>query len=387
MPSSRVISTPCLRCRESGETFDIREPIWRSPTTGGLLDLEWPCSFPIDQIRARPATMWRYREALPIPDEHSIVTLGEGMTPLVEATLNGSRVLLKLDNRFPSGSYKDRGAAVLISHAKSIGIRRAVQDSSGNAGAAMAMYGARARIEFEIYVPESASSGKLIQVESSGARLVRVPGDRQATSDAVWHAAQSAYYASHSWNPFFFHGTKTLAYEVAEQLGWQAPAAVVIPTGNGTLLLGAWIGFEDLRRAGVIDRVPRLIGVQSQACAPLARASDASSTKPLAVTASETIAEGIAIAKPVRGVQCLEAVKSTRGCWITVDEASIVRSLREAVRLGYFIEPTCGSAIAALPALRERLGQELERDGGPVVVAITGHGLKATEKIRHLLMD
>ncbi len=369
-----------LVCCDSGERFPLEMPIWRSPVTGGLLDLEWASRFPLEAIAARAMTMWRYREALPLVGE--VVSLGETVTPLIEREVHGRRVLLKMDTRFASGSYKDRGAAVVVSHCARIGVRHIVEDSSGNAGAAFAMYASAAEpgIACDIYVPEWASPGKLIQVEVSGARLVRVPGTRADTSRAVWEAAQGSYYASHSWNPFFFHGTKTFAFEVCEQLGWRSPGAVVVPTGNGTLLLGCAIGFEELRRAGVIDRVPRLIAVQSRACMPLVVAMEKGSGACEPFNATATVAEGIAIANPVRGAQCLAAIRASDGCAVAVGEEEVVAALRWAVARGLFIEPTCASAIAAVARLREE-----DAADGEVVVAITGHGLKSAERVRQLV--
>jgi threonine synthase len=368
----------------------LETPIWRSPavapvdsvTPAGLLDLDWPvrqATFPREAIAKRPATMWRYREALPIPEGFE-VTLGEGMTPLLPlpervresgrltARVRGdSRVMLKLDSLHPSGSYKDRGVSVMVSQCGRLGLSHVVEDSSGNAGSSFALYCAAAGIACDIYVPESTSPAKLTQVLTSGARLVRVPGDRQATSDAIWEAAQRHYYVSHAWNPFFFHGTKTFAFEVCEQLGWRAPEAVVVPTGNGTLLLGCWIGFDELRRAGVIDRVPRLIAVQAAHCAPLAGAT----------AYTPTVAEGIAIPRPIRREQCLAAVRETGGRIVVVSESETIDALRAAIRAGLYIEPTCATALAALAQLHDV--------AGTIVLAITGHGLKTNDTIAKLL--
>jgi len=385
---------PALVCRDTGKRYPLDTPIWRSPavapvdsvTPAGLLDIDWPVdasTFPREAIAGRAATMWRYREALPIPAGCE-VTLGEGMTPLLavpervlesvgalggvsRANRLGSEMLLKLDSLHPSGSYKDRGVSVMVSHCKRLGLSHVVEDSSGNAGSSFALYCAAAGIACEIYVPEATSPAKLTQVLTSRARLVRVPGDRQATSDAIWEAAQRHYYVSHTWNPFFFHGTKTFAFEVCEQLGWKAPEAVVVPTGNGTLLLGCWIGFDELRRAGVIDRVPRLIAVQAEHCSPLAGAT----------AFSPTVAEGIAIPRPIRREQCLAAVRDTGGRVVTVSETDTVAALRAAIRAGLYIEPTCATALAATAQLRDL--------SGTIVLAITGHGLKTNDTIAKLL--
>ncbi|MBL0926492.1 MAG: threonine synthase [Phycisphaerales bacterium] len=297
---------------------------------------------------------------------------------MVPARLRGIDVLVKQEGLFPTGSYKDRGATVLMTQAARLGVRRVVEDSSGNAGTSIATYAARAGISADVFVPATTSPGKLVQIRSAGARLHRVPGDRQATSDAVWEAAQSCYYASHSWNPFFFEGTKTFAFEVCEQLGWRAPASVMIPTGNGTLLIGAWLGFSALARWGLIDRVPRLIAVQAERCAPLLRAWRLGLHEPADIVPEPTLGEGIAIARPVRGSQCLQAVRQTGGEVLGVSEEEIVSGLRETMAAGFFCEPTCAAAVAALPKLSLA-------DDGPIVVPLTGHGLKAADTIGKLL--
>ncbi len=381
-----------LVCRTTGRRFAVDTPVWRSPADkappghpggGGeaLLDLEFEARFPIDAIRRRPMTMWRYREAIPIERDEHIVSLGEPVTPLVEfeaGTGTGARrVKLKMDSLFASGSYKDRGNAVLVSHARRLGLTRVMNDSSGNAGSSLAMYCARAGIACRIYCPQSTSPGKLTQIRASGAELVTVPGTRQDTADAAWKAATDpkdpVYYASHCRNPFFHHGTKTFAYELVEQLGWRAPDAVVIPTGHGTLLLGCAIGFEDLRRAGVIDRVPKLIAVQAESCAPLAAAFAGKAPGPT----GETIAEGVAIATPVRADQCLAAVRSSGGRFVTVSDDRTKATLKRAMAQGLFIEPTSAIALAALDELADVQGE--------IAVAITGHGLKAVGTIEKVL--
>jgi threonine synthase len=361
-----------LVCRTTAARFPPNEPIWRSPA-GGLLDIDFEPRFDRVAIERRPATLWRYREAIPIDRDDAIVTFGEGLTPIVPAELGGRRIWIKQEGLFPTGSYKDRGATVLISQARRLGVRRVVEDSSGNAGAAIAAYCARAGIACDIYVPASNSRSKLAQIELYGAALHPIPGSREDTAAAVWQAAQEHYYASHSWNPFFFHGTKTFAFEIVEQLGWRAPDAVVIPTGNGTLLIGAWIGFREMRQAGVIDRLPKLYAVQAAHCAPLALSPQESSQfRPKA-----TIAEGIAIAAPVRVEQCRQAVAETGGRIVTVSESQIIAALRETLRAGFYCEPTCAAAVAALPQVDA---------GGEIVVPLTGHGLKAGETLMKLLL-
>jgi threonine synthase len=326
-------------------------------------------------------------------------------------------VLLKLDHLFPSGSYKDRGAAVLMSKVAELGIERVVEDSSGNAGAAIAAYAAAAGISADIYVPAANSPEKLAQIRSYGARLVPVEGSRSDTAAAAMEAAAEIYYASHVYNPFFIEGTKTFAYEVWEQLGYRAPDAVVLPAGNGTLLLGSYKGFSELKAAGLVERVPAHVAVQTAACAPLAAAvaaaekaggaaygegiaggafgaggEDSAAGEGTTVTAEPTAAEGIAIASPPLLKRMAEAVLRTGGRVITVTEEEIVEALSDAVGRGIYIEPT---AAASLAGLNRYLGAEPERDpekspqrpavSETVVGVTTGHGLKAPGKIGKLL--
>jgi threonine synthase len=225
------------------------------------LNLTFESRFPIKEIAKRAPSLWRYREALPIHRDKSIISMREGFTPLEEIDFNGHLVLMKIDYLFPTGSYKDRGATVLVSKAREMGIKRVVEDSSGNAGAAIAAYCIKAGIGCEIYVPRGTSLGKLIQIEAYGATLKRVKGSRERTAQVAMQAASRTYYASHCWNPFFLHGTKTFAFEIWEQMGWKAPDVLILPVGHGTLFLGAYIGFKELKKAGRVKSVPRMVGV------------------------------------------------------------------------------------------------------------------------------
>ncbi len=381
-----------LRCQECHRVLNPAEPHWRCPC-GGVLDLDFTPRFDRAAIASRPWDLWRYREALPVA-AGAEVSLGEGCTPLVPLTVpmhGGREVLVKQEQLFPTGSFKDRGAAVLVSKLRELGLSEVVEDSSGNAGAAVAAYCARAGIGCRILAPASTSAAKLAQIGLYGAELVRVPGDREATARAALEAAEHLFYASHAWSPYFFHGTKTFAFELAEQLGWTAPEALVLPAGNGTLLLGAWLGFRELLQAGMVGRMPRLVAVQSAACAPLAQAFAMGSREPAEVQASPTLAEGIAVARPARGRQMLAAVAESGGSFLTVNDDEIRQALRLAARQGFCVEPT---AAAALAGTLRYLG-EIENTEGKkrqatlttvdVVTVFTGHGLKAADKLATLM--
>ncbi len=293
-----------------------------------------------------------------------------------EITFDRTRAFVKIDYLFPTGSYKDRGATVLISKMREWGIQKVVEDSSGNAGAAVAAYCARARIGCEIYVPRDTSSEKTTQIQAYGATLRKVQGSREKTAEVAWKAASQIPYASHCWNPFFLHGTKTFAFEVWEQMGWKAPDALVLPVGNGTLFLGAYIGFKELKEAGRIRRIPRLVGVQSAFCAPLYLAFEKGGTEPRPVGKKETLAEGIAIAEPVRGRQILKAARETDGQILAVTEKEIRMALKEMGRKGHFIEPTAAATVAGLKKYLRKAGRR-----ETVVSTLTGSGLKSARKM------
>ena len=367
-----------LSCTLCHTEYALDEPIWRC-NCGGLLDIHFQPEFDKAKIEARGPGLWRYREAIPLQADANIVSFGEGFTPLVEVDFAGRPVWVKQDQLFPTGSYKDRGATVLISKARELGIRRVVEDSSGNAGCAIAAYCARAGIECSIFVPADTSPGKLAQIRLYGAELNLIPGSREDTANAVMQAAQADYYASHSWNPFFFQGTKTFAFEVCEQLGWRAPDALVLPVGNGTLLLGAAIGFRELLESGVTGRMPRLVAVQSENCAPLEQAFTQNLADVPKIHKRDTLAEGIAIAEPVRGMQIVDAVRHSGGTFITVSDAEIKQSLKDICRRGFYIEPTSAATTAGVSRYARQAG------AGEVIVSVfTGHGLKSTEKMMAL---
>lgn len=277
------------------------------------------------------------------------------------------RLHFKVESANPTGSFKDRGAAVLLTDVGTSGARTLVEDSSGNAGSAIAAYAARAGLEATIYVPEAASPGKLAQVAAYGARLVRVPGSREAVAAAA-HAAPGRY-ASHCWDPVFFHGTKTIAYELWEALGGRAPDQVVTPVGHGTMLLGLWLGFRELLRSGAIPRAPRLLAVQSSACAPLAGPALGRGAG-----TGDTVAEGIRVRQPVRPDEIRRAVDESEGRFLVVEDAEIRAARARLAREGLFVEPTA----AVAPAAAWRLVDEgAFASSEMVVVPLTGHGLKA----------
>jgi threonine synthase len=282
---------------------------------------------------------------------------------------------------FPTGSFKDRGATATLTRARELGVERVVEDSSGNAGAAIATYAARAGIAAEIYVPADVKESKLRAIRRAGAEPVRIEGSRGDVTDACVAALggeadedspTDAWYASHAWNPAFFEGTATVAYEIALQRGWGAPDAVVTPLGHGTLFLGAYRGFKRLERAGWIDSVPRLYGAQAAGVAPVVRALHGPEAADPDGAVNDA-ADGIQIAEPVRDREIRAAIDATDGDALAVTEAAATRELDRLHAAGFYTEPTCAVAPAALRSLRDR--GEIGPDDD-VVVPLTGSGLK-----------
>lgn len=316
--------------------------------------------------------LWAFSEWLPVERR---VSLGEGSTPLVSAGDPwGESVSFKLEYVFPTGSFKDRGATTTLSRAVELGVEHVIEDSSGNAGAAIATYAARAGIDAEIYVPAEVKESKLATIERAGARPVRVEGGRAAVTEACLEAVEGGegWYASHAWNPAFFAGTETFALEIAAQRGWSVPDAVVCPVGHGTLFLGAYWGFSALYDAGITDRLPRLLGAQSEAAAPIADAVASGDTEG-DDNGEETIADGIRIDAPARREEILEAIEVTNGDAIALGDDRIAGTLDRLHRGGFYVEATSAVAPAALERYRE-LG--VLEAGADVVVPLTGSGLK-----------
>ena len=323
-------------------------------------------------IAGETFSMWRYRAMLAPPDVEP-VTLGEGWTPLVPVQVNGRTVHLKLESLNPTGSFKDRGASLLASILRASGIGSVHDDSSGNAGAALAAYAARAGLSARIFVPAYASPVKRAQIALYGAQLEEVPGPRSAATRAAQQAAESgdSYYASHVYNPFSVLAYKSLAYELWEQLGHRAPDVIIAPLGHGTQILGLAEGFEDLFRAGLIERRPALIGVQARACAPLWRQYHPGAAGTGTVSEGETVAEGIRILNPVRAGQILAVIKRSKGDIIAVEEEAILGGLRELAKYGIAAEPT--SAVV-WPALKQIM--ETQPEDALIALSITGSGFK-----------
>lgn len=357
--------------RAPGERLPLSLFAWQS-SSGVPLTPELP-RFRVKDIAPDDRTIWRYGAMLPLPPGCTPVSLGEGGTPMVVESLLGLPVRLKLEFLQPTGSYKDRGSAVLATAARAEGVRRAVEDSSGNAGASLAAYLGRCGVALELFVPRGTAGSRIAQAQAYGATVDTQSADRTAAGDrARERSGESVAYASHVHSPYFLAGLTTLAYELWEDLDRAAPDNLVVPVGNGILLLGCYYGFHQLLQARRIDRMPRILGVQARACSPLYQSFVRGADVVLAAPARATAATGIAVADPPRGAEVLAAVRDTGGAMLSVSEGEIRRAQALLANIGWYVEPTSASAVAAVM----KLDKVLEA-GDVTVVPLTGSGLKA----------
>jgi threonine synthase len=363
-------------CPACGATLAADRPLWHC-ACGSHLNLAPGPGMRRGDIIASDASLWRYRAALAL-EKPPRVSLGEGWTPLVTRDWDGAPVRFKLESQMPTGSFKDRGTAVMLNHLLEVGVGPIHEDSSGNAGSSIATYAAAAGIPCRIFVPTSAPRGKVVQIAASGAAVEMIPGTRQAVTEAALAAADKSFYASHNWQPFFIEGTKTLAYELWEQLGFNVPDNVLVPTGYGSNILGLERGFDELIRQGEVARLPRLFAVQAANCAAFTAVWNGDEN----FAPQPTMADGIATVKPVRTAEVLTALRRSGGGVVAVPEDEIAPALQRLGRLGLYVEPTSATVGVALSRL---LADGMIRSGETTVAVITGHGLKAADKIAELL--
>ena len=316
---------------------------------------------------------------LPLHGTDSMVSLGEGNTACVELTRLGkllgvTRLYAKLEHLNPTGSFKDRGAAIMTSVAREQGVTEVVEDSSGNAGASVSAYAARAGIKAHIFVPVSAPPPKVRQIILYGAQAHSIEGSREATTEAAvsYCTERGLVYASHILSPYFLEGTKTFAYEVSRELAQAHPDHIVMPVGNGSLFIGAFKGYGELRDAKHLSEIPRFHCVQARAVMPIVAAYNGDKWSP--PSTPNTIAGGIAAAAPARKQEILDVLRATGGIAVAVDDEEILRWQKLlAEREGIFAEPTSAAALAGLDQLVKRGAIQNTES---VLVPITGSGLK-----------
>ena len=366
-------------------------------TTAPLLSAEaWRCPCgepweltpgpPFDPASIAPKTtgIWRYRAQLDLPPDIPELTLGEGHSPWVRLP-DGPWVACA--HREPTASFKARGVALMVAWAKRAATAPLIEDSSGNAGAAVAAYAAAAGLPCRIYVPASAPAGKLRQLAAFGAEVIPVPGARPRATEAA-HRDRTGTYCSHAWNPLFVEGVKTMAFEWWERLDGRFPERVYVPAGQGSLALGLSRGFRQLSEGLPGLRTPAIVAVQHRSVAPLAAAWQESTTssgskqkqsveaagRPLsneaALSDNPPLSDGIVIPDPVRGTEVIQAVRESGGEILTVDDDAIRAALQQLSAAGIWVEPTGAVALA---------GHQTGGGSKDDAVVTTGHGLKTAQ--------
>ncbi|MEU7297112.1 pyridoxal-phosphate dependent enzyme [Streptomyces exfoliatus] len=359
----------------SGQRYSLDDPRWRGEDGSPLAVSALPGLRP-EQIDTVERSLWRYHAVLPVPFDRR-VSLGEGCTPMVPLEWGGRRVHFKLEWFNPTSSFKDRGVSVMMSHLVAHGVDRVLEDSSGNGGAAVAAYAAAAGIRAKIIVPAATSAAKILQARAYGAEIELVGGTRDEVSDEAIRQSERIPYASHNWHPMFLQGTKTVAYEMWESLGFTAPDNVVLVAGAGSNVIGCDLAFGELLAAGQIDRRPRLFVGQPEHWATIADTFNGIDPAGRGERVP-TIAEGASIAHPVRLPEAVEAIRRSGGAAYAVSEAQIHAAVRALSARGLYVEPTSGVAAAALDHF---LASGQIAPDETTVVVLTGTGLKSAERM------
>ncbi len=379
-----------LRCRECGHDYDIA-PIYTCEWCFGPLEVVYDydtiaATISKEKIAAGPESIWRYAELLP-SDVDAAVDLGAGWTPLVRADrlaaeLGLGELWIKNDTLNPTNSFKDRVVAVALSTALEFGFKTAACASTGNLANSVAAHAAHAGLKSYVFVPANLESGKIVTTAVYGGNVVAVNGNYDDVNRLCAELAGTYPWAFVNVNvrPFYAEGSKTLAYEVAEQLGWQTPDHVVVPMASGSLLTKVDKGFRELHKVGLLDEEPqvRVSGAQALGCSPIATAwlDGADTIKPVK---PDTIAKSLAIGNPADGYFALDVVRTTGGAMAAVTDDEVVAAMQLLARTeGIFAETAGGVTIATLKRLAEA---GVVRRDERVVAYITGHGLKTLDAI------
>lgn len=378
-----------LECSLCGSRHDASRA-WNLCSCGGPLlaryDLESARrNWSRDWLASSPSTMWRYAPVLPVSNPSSIATLGEGWTPMVrarryEAALGAESIWIKDEGLNPTASFKARGLACCISMCRELGLRRVAIGSAGNAASAAAAYSAAAGLEAHIFMPRDVPQSNLLECLAYGARVTLVDG---LISDCGRLVAEGA--ARGDWfeintlkEPYRVEGKKTMGYELAEQLQWKLPDAILYPTGGGVGLIGMWKAFDEMQALGWIGpERPKMISVQAAGCAPIVKALNEGKNRAEFWQNAQTISAGLRVPKPLGDFLILQIVRSSGGTCVAVDDR---RSLQAGARLaaleGVF---PCPEGAACFAALEQLLEKGFLRPSDRIVLFNTGSGLKYPE--------
>lgn len=384
-----VSALRCPKCDGKPES----KTIFRCPACGSILEVKVEIGHltPSDlqaMSQSRDRSIWRWFDFFPVERRASIISLGEGSTPLIHTTRLGERLsmaqlYLKNDTVLPTGSLKDRSNSVGISKAKELGFAVATVMSTGNAAASVAAYAAAAGMRSIVMVPLGTAPSKLIQARAYGATVVVVDGDFDNEVAQLYKTAieEFGWYDCLSSNPYRDEGKKSYAYEMVEQLNGEVPGWVIHPTAGGTGIYAMWKGFQEFRSLGWIEKLPRLVASQSEAAAPITAAFNQGLTDIEPVAARPTVAESIQVGNPVSlGWRALAALRESNGTAVPLSDEEILEAQSLLGRLaGVFAEPAAATSVAA--ARRLCTAGTISADD-LVVCNITGHGLKQPEAVR-----
>jgi threonine synthase len=388
---SVITHLECARCAkqfEAGRVYNLcacGSPLWARYDLRRLDAASWR-----EQLATRPPTLWRYREVLPVTDDASVVSLGEGCTPLLHARRLGEKLgmanlYLKDESLNPTGSFKARGLAVAVSMAKELGIERLAIPSAGNAGGALAAYAAQAGLAATVFMPEATPVVNRMECCLFGAEVVLVPGSIKDCARALRERADAEgwFDCSTLREPYRLEGKKTMAYEVVEQLHGRVPDVMIYPTGGGTGLIGMWKAFEEMQQLGWIgERRPRMFAVQAIGCAPIVRAFARGADRAEEWPEPKTIACGLRVPSAIGDFLMLRVLRESHGGALAVEDGVMLDAVRElADAEGVLTSPEGGATLAALKRL---LGNGHLSGHETVVLFLTASGYKYVEALEAL---
>jgi threonine synthase len=386
MPNTLVTHLECSLCNRKFQAGKV----WNLCECGGPLLVRYDLAalretWSLDSFASAPNSMWRYAPALPVQLETSIISLGEGMTPLLPAHRIGARIgaadlLVKDEGLNPTGSFKARGLSCAVSMCVELGIRKLAIPSAGNAASALAAYAAAAGMEAHIFMPQDVPQANFVECKAYGAHVTLVNG---LISDCARIVAERS--AREGWfdlstlkEPYRIEGKKTMGYEVAEQLGWELPDAIFYPTGGGVGMIGMWKAFEEMEALGWIgSQRPKMIAVQAEGCQPVVRAFNQGAARSEFWNGANTLASGLRVPKPLGDFLVLKAVRESGGTAIAIPDTELIDAgLQLSAEEGIFASPEGGACVAAAARLLQ--SGFLKRDD-KIVIYNTGSGLKYLE--------
>ncbi len=376
-----------LECTNCGKTYSADELHTTCPACGKVLFARYDLAaarkhFSREDPRARPGNMWRWFEVMPVRDPSNVITLGEGYTPLLPARRLGTNVFIKEEGLNPTGSFKARGLSAAVSRAKELGVRAIGMPSAGNAGAALAAYGARAGMDIYVFVPADTPEMMKREAFVYGAHVYLVKGLINDAGKIVRDLADTRKWFDVSTlkEPYRAEGKKTMGYEIAEQLNWELPDAILYPTGGGTGIVGMWKAFDEMEQLGWVgSKRPKMISVQAEGCAPIVKAFREGKRHADLWQDAHTIAPGIRVPVAIADYLMLDAMRASGGTGVTVSDPEILDAMNQLARLeGIFAAPEGAATYAGYKKL---IADGFMKPEDSVVLFNTGSGLLTSELV------